>query len=133
MRFTTAAVGVVGVAGVATAAAELLSRDPPAHAGMTYVLTLAAVDSLARGSSRVGRASAVAEAGDGRAASGAVTVVGGGVAAPARFASSANAAVDVAAVAVAAVEVLSRGPPAHGGITYARTLATLDSLARGSS
>lgn len=123
-RFASAANAAVDVAAVAAVAAvEVLSRGPPAHGGITYARTLATLDSLARGSSKVGRASTAVETGDGRASSGAVVVGGWVVALSGRF----------TAVAVAAAELLSRDPPAHEGIMWVRTQAVLDSIPRGSS
>ena len=110
VRFTTA-----GAAAAAVAAVELLSRDAPVHGGMTKVRTLVALDSTARGSSSIGRASVV-EVGDGRAASGAVFLGGGEVTVSVRLTTAVAAADADAAGAVAAVELLSRDAPAHGGI-----------------
>ena len=127
VRFTTATVASAAVAAVSVAAAALFSPDAPLHGGITYSRTLVVLVSIARGSSRVGRASAVltVEIGDGRAASGPADGPGG-VAASVPFAAASHAA-------SADVEPLPRDTPAHRGITKVRTLAALDSLARGSS
>ena len=77
------------------------------------------------------RASKV-EIGDGRAASDAV-VAGSGVAVSGEIATVAVADAAVGGVAGAAVVLLLRDVPAHGGITQVRTLAASVSIALGSS
>ena len=115
VRLTTAA--AVAVDGVAVAAVTLLSRDAPADGGIKYLRTLAALDSIARGSSSV-NASAV-EIGDCRAASG-VVVVGGG-----EFAVSVRSTTVTRVLAAVVALLSSRVAPLQGGMTKSRTQAAL--------
>lgn len=95
--------------------------------------TLVVLASIAWGSlCGRGRASVVVEIGDDRAASGAV-VVGSGVAVSGELAAVTVAVVAVGGLAGAAVVLLSRDAPVHGGITEDRALAASASIALGSS
>ena len=114
-EIATVAVADAAVGGVAGAAVVLLLRDVPAHGGITQVRTLAASVSIALGCSSVVGASIV-EMGGGRAASDSVGV-GGGVAVSGEIAAVTVASASVGGVAGAAVVLLSRDAPAHGGIT----------------